>query len=416
MSTLKGRLRLLKAQRQGAGDNSSAATAPALADRVQRLRVAQPVREGGADVAGLARQLDAELLAPGLLHKRSRFPLGDRHGRQALQALRRLPQPCWLMEETADVERFLFIDTETTGLAGGTGTVAFMVAVGRVQGEAFLLDQYLLAGFSAEQAMLTRLAAGLSGDEWLVSFNGRSFDLPLLATRFRLTGQADPFAALPHLDLLAPVRRLFRGRWPDCRLQTAEKLLLDFAREDDLPGALAPWAWQRWLQHGEGDRLADVLRHNALDVLSLAALIPALAVAGAAPHRFDGNVLAMARGFHQRGDEGRARELLERGLEQDALDAPAIFELARLRRRGGDWSGAKILWQRLADGGDPLAVEMLAKYYEHRENDYAKALECCRRLHEMLPGERAIRHRRQRLLRKLACAERGAVPGQQMLE
>jgi hypothetical protein len=273
------------------------------------------------------------------------------------------------------------LDTETSGLAGGTGTWAFMTGLLRARGDGWTLRQYLLTRLDAEPAYLEAIAAELACAGLLVSYNGLSFDVPLLTTRFRLSGQADPLPALPHLDLLKPVRRAYGRIWPDCRLVSVEQRLLGFKRKDDLPGSEAPAAWLAWLRAGEVTPLAGVLRHNRWDLLSLAALIPRLGEVFADPGAFDADVRAVAA-FHQaQGRSDQAFDLLR--SERRRLDAAGLMDLARLHRRRGDWDQARAIWEPLAAQGDAEARAELAKYHEHRTRDLHRALALAR---ELPPG------------------------------
>src|SRR5690606_31598786 len=131
--------------------------------------------------------------------------------------------------------RMVFLDTETTGLAGGTGTVAFLIGLGRVEAGHLVVRQFWLTSFAGERDLLAAAGDWVDGVDGMVTYNGRSFDLPLVATRCRLAGASDRFSGLRHLDLLGPTRRAFARRWEDCRLTTAERRLLRFERVDDLP-------------------------------------------------------------------------------------------------------------------------------------------------------------------------------------
>jgi hypothetical protein len=130
-----------------------------------------------------------------------------------------------------------------------------------------------VTGFSAEAAMLAAVREWVDAADCLVTFNGKSFDVPLLKSRFALAREPHPFAPLAHADLLHATRRRLQHGWPDCRLRTAESRGLAFERDDDLPGAQVPAAWQRWLRHGDAAAVPRILEHNRLDVLSLAALL-----------------------------------------------------------------------------------------------------------------------------------------------
>lgn len=177
--------------------------------------------------------------------------------------------------------RLLHFDTETTGLAGGTGTRAFMIGAADWHAGGLRLRQLMITSMAAEAAMLEAFAQWLRPDTVLVSYNGRCYDAPLLATRYRLARQRNPLAGLAHADLLFPVRRRFRGVWENCRLATAERNWLKVLREDDLPGSEAPRAWLDYLRGGSAHDLRRVLQHNDRDLVSLGELCLKLADAAA---------------------------------------------------------------------------------------------------------------------------------------
>ncbi|MEO7072725.1 MAG: ribonuclease H-like domain-containing protein [Rhodanobacter sp.] len=173
--------------------------------------------------------------------------------------------------------RLLHFDTETTGLAGGTGTRAFMIGAGDWVGERFRIRQLTITTMAAEAAMLRTFASWVARDTVLVSYNGKCYDAPLLATRYRLARLPNPLRELAHLDLLHPVRRHWKGVWENCRLATAERQLLGVVREDDLPGSEAPAAWLTYLRGGSAANLRRVAEHNAQDLKSLAGVLVRMA-------------------------------------------------------------------------------------------------------------------------------------------
>jgi uncharacterized protein YprB with RNaseH-like and TPR domain len=170
-------------------------------------------------------------------------------------------------------DHLLHFDTETTGLAGGTGTRAFMIGAADWQGGRLRIRQLTITTMAAEAAMLRTFAGWLDEDTVLVSYNGKCYDAPLLATRYRLARLPNPLAGRGHLDLLHPVRRHWKHQWPNCRLATAERQLLGVVREDDLPGAEAPAAWLTYLRGGSARNLRRVAAHNAQDLKSLAGVL-----------------------------------------------------------------------------------------------------------------------------------------------
>jgi len=170
--------------------------------------------------------------------------------------------------------RLVHFDTETTGLAGGTGTRAFMIGAAHWEADGrFRLRQLTITTMAAETAMLQAFAEWLREDTVLVSYNGKCYDAPLLATRYRLARLPNPLIGLGHLDLLHPVRRRWKGVWENCRLATAERQLLGVVRDDDLPGSEAPAAWLTFLRGGPATDLRRVAQHNAQDLRSLAGVL-----------------------------------------------------------------------------------------------------------------------------------------------
>ncbi|HKK04513.1 MAG TPA: ribonuclease H-like domain-containing protein [Gammaproteobacteria bacterium] len=388
---LKQRLSTLRRQAGAQRDTEAGTCAPGtqIAERVRRLRPAVPAsapatRQGacGSGAPGdaarrdarLAERLDGEVLAPGVILIEHRVALEGRHGARALRTLDDSPSD--LPEAAGRSEsEWIFVDTETTGLSGGSGTTVFMLGLARVQDNALVVRQYVLSAFAGEAAMLAAAGDWLGGRAVLVSYNGKSFDVPLLAARCRLAGIADPFSRRDHLDLLHPTRRAFARIWDDCRLSTVERRLLDFRRLNDLPGSEAPAAWLAFVQRGNDRLLPEVARHNHWDLVSLAALLPALAEVHADPGAWGADVAGVARAHRQRGDEERARALL--GAHRDRLDDAGLRELARLQRRAGAWSEACALWEELASRGCVESRMHLAKYHEHVRRDPRAALAYC---------------------------------------
>ena len=174
--------------------------------------------------------------------------------------------------DPAAVDRWAYLDTETTGLAGGTGTCAFLVGVGSVEESGFRVRLFFMRDYDEEGAMLHGLARHLARFDVLFTYNGKSFDVPLLETRYRMQRQRNPLAALGHVDLLHPARRLWSARMPNCRLATLEAAILGFARHGDIPGSLIPQRYFDFLRTRHGAPLGPVFHHNVRDILSLACL------------------------------------------------------------------------------------------------------------------------------------------------
>jgi uncharacterized protein len=276
MIDLQVRLRQLreKARAQHASPSSS----PSLGERLERLRVSAPARRPSTADA-LALSLQGEVVAPGLVELARTFRLPLRHGDVTVANARSLGEVARSLGRfttSVPAHALLYLDTETTGLAGGTGTVAFMVGLAWLEMDALRIVQWILARFDGEASLLARVRERMALAGVLVTFNGKSFDLPLLKARARLAGTDVASDSLAHLDLLHVTRRLLHAGWPDCRLRTAEARALRLERTDDLPGAEAPAAWRRWLERGDASLLGRVADHNRADLLALVALVALL--------------------------------------------------------------------------------------------------------------------------------------------
>ena len=299
----------------------------------------------------------------------------------------------------------IYIDTETTGLSGGSGTIAFLVGLAEMTDDSIQLNQFLITSFSAEAALLSAILEKLTSSHRLVSYNGKSYDIPLLATRLRMQGLQVPIAEREHLDLLHPIRRLFQKHWEDCRLITAEKRLLNFARQNDLPGAEAPAAWFAYMQRQEGEKLVRVVEHNRQDILSLAAIHHAISRAITSPATVGADLHGLGRWLLDI-DEPRALSLLSAHQSRLCDDGKRL--LGYLFRRAERWDEALSIWEELATRNCVNSIERLAKYHEHVSQDLHAALHYCTRL----PGSAQDTHRRERVKKKLenspgSCALRG---------
>jgi len=349
---------------------------------IRRIEGARPPRPAAEPVE---RVVDGELHATGqgaIVRVRREYPLSHRHGADAVGDA--LAAPLELLARAARVEGdlgpaegLLFLDTETTGLAGGTGTYAFLVGAAFVEDARLVVVQHFMRDFDDEPALLTALEPLLARARAVVTFNGAGFDLPLLETRFVLARRRWP-SALPHLDLLRPARRVWTGWLADCRLATLESAVLGLAREDDVPGGLIPMLYFDYLRSRRAAPLRRVFEHNRLDVLSLVALVG-----------WFGRALADGRDLRPEEKAGLGRLWepfdLERALAcyRDALEAGLpgpIARWARLRlawweKRAARWAAACELWEaaRQHEAFDPRPWEELAKFHEHRARDLATA-------------------------------------------
>ncbi|MEA2519561.1 MAG: uncharacterized protein QOF49_1641, partial [Chloroflexota bacterium] len=228
------------------------------------------------------------------------------------------------------------LDTETTGLATAAGTVAFLVGLGWWEGDRFRQAQLLLPDHPAEAGLLARLAAHIPANAWLVTYNGKGFDWPLLVARYRMARLAAP-AHAGHLDLLPFVRRVYRHRMADARLRTVETELLGTIRHGDVDGWQIPGLYLDFLRGGEAWPLIDVVRHNREDVRSLARLLGRIDVDLADPIARRsaplGDLAGLARAFGRAGRVGEALACVEAALEQPRVERPAAHRALAAREQ-----------------------------------------------------------------------------------
>jgi uncharacterized protein YprB with RNaseH-like and TPR domain len=304
-----------------------------------------------------------------------------------------------------DLSQAAFLDTETTGLAGGAGTAAFLVGVGFVEGERFRVRQYFMRDYHEEAALLHALAEDLGRFRHLVTFNGKMFDVPLLDARYRLNRVGFPLAEVPHFDLLHPARRLWRARLESCRLQALEGELLGLVRVGDVPGEQIPQIYFDYVRRRDARAMARVFEHNRQDIVSLAALA-VLACQWVEEGRAEdprdvyslARVLERAR-LYERSDAEYRRTL---GLEPGPLRVAALMRLAARARRNGDHAAAAALWEEAAESGEILALRALAVHHEHRRRDPDAALETVDRALRGLAGARSDDPRARRFARDFA--------------
>ncbi|MBM3810551.1 MAG: hypothetical protein FJW20_02830 [Acidimicrobiia bacterium] len=316
-------------------------------------------------------------------------------------------------------ESWAFLDTETTGLAGGSGTCAFLIGIGRITARGFEVRQFFMRDYQEEPAMLHSIEQQLAGVELLITYNGKSFDLPLLETRYRMSRRASPFSRIPHLDLLHGARRLWRLRFSSCKLTDLEAEVLGYLREGDVPGHLIPLLYFDFLRTRAAMRLVPVFLHNALDILTLAcltAVVPwAFRDATQLPIRHPAEMVSLGRWLRAAGQLEQALALFRRaadGLDRDDLLFRTLWDTALLEKKLGRPQQAITLFHDLALVPNPhrlSALEELAKHYEHRERNPSLALEFAEQAMQLGAGEPALR-RRQRLAKKSGSL-RSSAPG-----
>ena len=319
------------------------------------------------------------------------------------------------MPEDFDPRRVLYLDTETTGL-GGSGTVAFLVGMGFLTDNGFEVHQFLMRDYPEEPYLLRHVANGLGKFDVLCTFNGTTFDVPLLESRFLMNRMDRGCLELPHLDLLHMCRRLWKLRLGRCNLGRLEEVILGKPRQDDLPGSEVPQRYFTYLKTKQMSLLDDILKHNAQDIASLCVLLSHMADLYQHPEkiRFSEDVYSMGRALEKTDHPEHARRcyrLAGKGRMGDLAGAA----LASSYRRSGQREEAVRVWREMISegrGGVTPYVE-LAKYEEHIRRNPAEALRLTEaamiRLSEPVLGrdnavqemKNELQYRWQRLKRKL---------------
>jgi len=355
------------------------------------------------------RHIAIEDLVPGHFHTtyhgqcfviEATYPPDHMHGDLPLSSFLDLPADvaAQIAQDAAlagvDLRRTCFLDTETTGLSGGAGTMAFIVGLGFFAGKGFRVCQYFLRDPGDELAMVEALAETIPQFEALVSFNGRAFDVPILENRFILARIPPPTAGVPHLDLLHPARRLWHYHLPSCALGTLEREVLGVLREqNDVPGGVIPYLYRDYLRTGDAREMKRVLYHNAVDILSLVTLAARLCRAFANPwteeederhERLSGaEFYGLGRWYENEGRPAEAerayRAAIRAGLATD-LCAKVLRALGYLLKRADRRHEAFGHWQQLAleAKDDVLAHVELAKYFEWHVVDLSLAADWTR--------------------------------------
>ena len=317
-----------------------------------------------------------------------------------------------------DIRRLLFLDTETTGLSGGAGTVAFLVGLGYVRGDRFVVEQLLMRDYPDEIEMLGAIAARMREFDAVCSFNGRNFDLPLLKTRFAMCRMRDEWRDPEQLDLLYPARRTWKMRIGSCRLSRIEEIILGQGRDHDLPGSEVPQRYFDYLRSGDMALLTDIVDHNRQDILTLGTLLAELCEIYAHPEktRDRRDLLSIGKALENQGELGPAREVyrvaaipapagkLPQLLASEAA-AQAAWRIYLLERRCRNVEGMRETLEKMAmrrQMRDKIYVE-LAKLYEHRYKNPRRALRYADlALHYAAPQDMdALNIRRARLKKKL---------------
>jgi uncharacterized protein len=412
-------------------------------DKLSRLKALQPARRAASAAAeprrGYASDIPAgaERLAQilGAAPRTNRFgehlalrrwfsePIGGDAPSELHPAALRLIAP-GAPDCVADPQQWLFLDTETTGLAGGTGTYPFLVGIAWWDTGGLEVEQFFMREHSEEHSLLVALAERLSERRVLVTFNGKSFDWPLLETRYRMTRAIKPPAPRAHLDFLHPARNLWRLRLGSVRLAELERHVLGWNRGADVMSELIPQIYFDYLRGGPPEPLVPIFHHNQMDLRGLAGLASRVLSLLGDPeaHGQDAfELFGASRICERRGEAALARRLYEQSIARELpqeTDRAARRSLARLAKQGGDFDLARTLWEgMLGNSREGLeAYEQLAIHYERRAREPHRAAALARRaladlrkanrLGTIAPG--AYRRCRAQFEKRLARLERKA--------
>ncbi len=287
--------------------------------------------------------------------------------------------------ENLDLASALFLDLETTGLSGGAGVVPFLVGLGFYGEGGFHVLQFLLGDPAEEEDLIEELGALFSRMDFqsVVSFNGKSFDLPLLETRFILHSRTLTLSGLPHLDFLFAARNLWSHKQESCRLYNLAREILGAEREEDIPSAEIPFRYFQYLRSGDFSLLEPVLYHNQEDILSLLGVVIMGGSFFVQEAKETPEVLAdamdlfgAAKLLEKRGESTRSADFIPRALEARLSEEVSLLAKKKLAyhfKRNRDWDKAVCLWQEMTPQSQLFCFRELAMYYEHREKDYVKA-------------------------------------------
>ena len=345
-----------------------------------------------------------------------------RHGSVGIADLEHLPED--LLDSLSggaiprsQPSKWCFLDTETTGLAGGTGTYAFLIGCGSIEPDGFRVRQFFMRDYGEEASQLHALAEYLERFDVLITYNGKTYDQPLLETRYRMVRRRHPFARMEHLDLLFGARRLWKIRLESCRLVHLENQILGVEREGDLPGELIPYYYFDYVRTQKAVKLVPILHHNVVDIVSLACLTAIVPEAFRSPAtvavRHGADLLGVARWLLQADRAGEALAMLRRALQLGLPDAHlfrTMLDIGVLEKKLGNDAASIAMFSELAASPSAFqarAFEELAKFYEHRERNYAMALEMTRSA-QALGGSGEIDRRAARLRARLEKPRRAA--------
>ena len=290
--------------------------------------------------------------------------------------------------EGLDLSSAVFLDLETTGLAGGTGTVPFLVGLAYYRDERFKVTQFFLNEMAEEDRLVRELAQFIQdmGFKSIVTYNGKAFDVPLVETRFALHRTPCPLRGLPHLDFLFSARSLWKHKYDSCRLCNLAQQIVQAERSEDIPGAEIPLRYFQYIRSGDFSLIEPILYHNQEDLLSLLGVVVAGAVLvernREAAERGEADAMdlyGVARLFERAGDTATSAALLEKALAEGRGLTAEVSQNARKKlshhfKKNKDWDKAVSFWQDMAAGEEVDCFRELSMYFEHTAKDFGEAI------------------------------------------
>jgi len=314
-----------------------------------------------------------------------------------------------------DINKTVFLDIETTGLAGGAGTYIFLVGAGYFEGDQFCVRQYFMRDYNEERALLSALNDLLANFKAVVTYNGKTFDLPLMESRYIMSGMKMSLKDPYHFDLLYPARRLWKKRLESCSLSTVERDILGVIRENDVPGYLVPEIYFRYLKTKDARALKQVFEHNLQDILSLVALVSRMCFLVEDPlnnTEYGMDIFSIGKMFDEEKRYEQSTHYYTEALKHNLAEEETL-EILRLAsfayKRQGKWEEAEKIWKEIIERSPEFIYypyEELAKYYEHYLKDYQKAetiVEEALNIEENIFIREKLQYRLNRIKGKLLC-------------
>lgn len=356
-------------------------------EKLEKL-VKQNIREKSSEVTPpSSREMVSEDLVSGFIVREYSYPVDEAFGKVTLKEWDTV-EPDLLSvlfnyPEISGIDpgNFLYFDTETTGLSGGTGTIPFMLGFGFFDEQVFRVKIFVLNDLNAEEEFLDEVDNFLNGNHFsaTVTYNGKSFDFPLMETRYILNRKRFPLLKLPHLDFLQPARILWKNTYESRKLGFLGDILLNISRDDDIPGSLIPSLYFNYLRSGNFSLIENVIEHNAMDIVGLSALmlLGVKYLQDVSNTDDEGEILGVAQLYERSGELLKAEELYEflkeKGSRGDII-FKAVKRLALIKKKSRLMNEAVDLWRTIEDSGDHFVLRELSIYFEHREKNFYKAV------------------------------------------